>query len=296
MKRPLVLVAFVLLAVGLAFRAVGADAPARWIVFSATSPDSSTNQLFRIQSSGEGLQQITTGYLPAIAPAFSPDGKRIAFARSGSGLFAVSPDGTGLRRLTSNGRDSFPVWSPDGRRIAFVRPFQKAWSVYVVPSNGGPQRRRPRAPPAGRPSWTQAGLLIPSGGDLVRIDPATGHVLKYYGAQIDVVWGQNTVAVSPDTSTLTFVGARRPDAGDKECGEGPCQRFALYIENIRTHASPRKLTNDAGPAAFSPDGKTLAFVAQNALVLWPLAGGTSTTVATGSAYPVVAAPPAWQPR
>jgi len=295
MKRPLVLVGFVLLAVGLAFRAVGADAAARWIVFSATSPDSSTNQLFRIQSSGEGLQQITTGYLPAIAPAFSPDGKRIAFARSGSGLFAVSPDGTGLRRLTSNGRDSFPVWSPDGRRIAFVRPFQKAWSVYVVPSNGGPQRRLPHAPPAGRPSWTQAGLLIPSGGDLVRIDPATGHVLKYYGAQIDVVWGQNTVAVSPDTSTLTFVGARRPDAGDKECGEGPCQRFALYKENIVKGKRPLRVVKDAGPASFSPNGRQLAFVSNGGLVLWSLATSTPQSISTGDVYPTVAAPPAWQP-
>jgi Tol biopolymer transport system component len=296
MKRPLVLVAFVLLGVGLAFRAVGADAASRWIVFSATSPDSSTTQLFRIQSSGEGLQQITTGYLPAIAPAFSPDGKRIVFARSGSGLFTVNPDGTGLRRLTGNARDSYPAWSPDGKRIVFVRPFRKAWGVYVVRSAGGLQRRLPDAPSAGRPSWTQAGLLIPSGGDLLRIDPATGHVEKYYGADIDVIWGMNTVAVSPDSSLITFVGARSPIPGDKECGEGPCQRFALYRESIRKHAKPQKVTNDTGPAAFSPDGKTLAFVAMNALVLWPLAGGTSTTVQTGAAYPVVAAPPAWQPR
>ena len=42
------------------------------------------------------------------------------------------------------------------------------------------------------------GLLIPSGGDLLRIDPTTGHVQKYYGAEIDAVWGMNSVALSPN--------------------------------------------------------------------------------------------------
>jgi Tol biopolymer transport system component len=208
----------------------------------------------------------------------------------------VNPDGTGLRRLTKNGRDSFPAWSPDGGRIAFIRPVGPEWGVYVMSSTGGPQHRLPKAPSAGRPSWTKTGLLIPSAGDLLRIDPVAGHVLKYYGAHIDIVWGLNTVSVASDASTLTYVGARNPDPGDMECGEAPCQRFGLFFENLRTHAKPRKLTNDGGPAAYSPDGKTLVFAGKNALVLQSLGGGASTTIATGNVVPVLAAPPAWQPR
>ena len=294
MRRAVILLA---LAVGLTLVASGAAAQARWIVFSGTATNVTVNQLFRIQTSGQGLQQITTGYLPAIAPAFSPDGKLVVFARTGSGLFVMHPDGSGLRRLTKGIYDTLPTFSPDGKHIAFVRPVNKTWGLYVMRPTGGPQRRLSKAPSAGRPNWLKIGLLIPSAGDLVRVDPNTGHVLKYYGAQIDIVNGLNTVAVAPDGSALTFEGSRGIDPGDNECGEDACPRYGLFFESLRPHATkPRKLINDGGPAAFSPDGKTLVFAGKNALVLRPVAGGTSTTVTTGDALPVLAAPPAWQPR
>ncbi len=296
--RPLRCTVPLALAVVLAITAAATAAragSARWLVFSATPPGTTASQLFRIQSSGKGLKEITTGKLSAIDPAFSPDGKRIAFARSGSGIFTMNPDGTGLRRVTTNGRDSYPTWSPDGKRIAFVRPGTD-WNVYVVSSSGGAPLKLSQAPPAGRPSWTVGGLLIPTGGDLVRIDATTGHIQKYYGAEIDAVWGLNTVAVAPDGATITYVGARQPDPGDMECGEAPCQRFALYIEDVRKPRRPRLLTRDAGPATFSPDGRQLAFVSHGGLVLWSLATAKAKHITTGKAYPTVAAPPAWQPQ
>jgi Tol biopolymer transport system component len=290
--------AWVALAVALATAAAataGATAQVRWIVFSAVPAGQHTDQLYRIQPSGEGLQQITKGPYPSIAPAFSPDGNRITFARTGVGILTMNVDGTGLHRLTTNGRDSFPAWSPNGTQLAFVRPYKAAWTVHVMSSTGAGQRRLPKAPPSGRPTWTAGGLLIPSGGDLLKIDPKTGHVLKYYGATIDAVWGMNSVAISPDRSTITYVGARNPEPGDKECGEGPCQRFALYQENVLKGKTPQRVVKDAGPATFSPDGEQLVFVSNGGLLLWSLAGKTSKPISTGSAYPTVAAPPAWQP-
>lgn len=296
-RRPIYSVSIVAIAIAIAAvivaAAPGATVP-RWIVFSATTNSSPTVQLFRIRTTGGGLDQITKGALSAIAPSFSPDGKTIVFSRLGSGIFSAKLDGTGLRRLTSNGRDSYPTWSPDGKQIAFVRPYT-TWSVYVMSASGAEQRRLTKAPRGGRPSWTRQGLLIPSEGDLIRIDPANGKIEKYYGAEIDPVWGLNQTSVSPDSSTIAFVGSRRPEEGDVECA-GPCQRFALYTEDIRRKKSPRRLVSDAGPATFSPDGKRLAFVARGEIVLRSLADGASTRISTGKAYPTVTAPPAWQPR
>ena len=58
---------------------------------------------------------------------WSPDGKRIAFFRSGAQqLFVINPDGTGETIITQfNPVFSYSVaWSPDSRRLAYLRGFQ----------------------------------------------------------------------------------------------------------------------------------------------------------------------------
>jgi Tol biopolymer transport system component len=268
----------------------------RWILFTAQTSGPGAQQIFRISPSGKGLKQLTKGAYSAGAPAFSPDGKRIAFARLGAGIFSMNVDGSGLRALTTNGRDSFPAWSPDGKQIAFIRPLASGWKVLVMSASGARARLLAQSPPAGRPSWTRQGLLIPTNGDLAKIDPRSGHVQKLFGALIDASVGMDSTAVSPDLSTITFVGALPPAPGDTGCGEGvPCPRFALSVQDLRTHKAPRIIVPNGGPASFSPDGKRLAFVAQNRLVLRTLANGTSTSIKTGKLSLTTSTPPVWQP-
>lgn len=65
-----------------------------------------------------------------LIPRWSPDGTRIAFARTGPsaavpGIYVINRDGTGLRKavgLPSSMNDLyFPGWSPDGAKLAFQR-------------------------------------------------------------------------------------------------------------------------------------------------------------------------------
>jgi Tol biopolymer transport system component len=75
-----------------------------------------------------GLYAVRDGHLNQLTedptdaePAFSADGRTIAFVR-GADLYSVRPDGSGQRRLTSGPElDSAPIVSPDGRRVVFER-------------------------------------------------------------------------------------------------------------------------------------------------------------------------------
>ncbi|MEP6473438.1 MAG: protein kinase, partial [Gemmatimonadota bacterium] len=48
-----------------------------------------------------------------------------------------------LTRLTSSGRDRRPAWSPDGRQIAFVRDSGSGGDIYLRAADGGGVDRRP---------------------------------------------------------------------------------------------------------------------------------------------------------
>ncbi len=287
-------IAVVAVALAAAAASPGVSAAPTWIVFSAHPDGAGAPQLFRVETTGAGLEQITKGALPAVAPSFSLVGTRIVFSRLGSGIFTVNLDGTGLQRLTANARDTYPVWSPNGKRIAFIRQHRGEWRVFTMSASGHEQQRLLKAPPAGRPSWTANGaaILIPSGGDLVKIDSQTGRVLKYFGMTLDIQTAQ-TLTVSPDRRTAAFVGPRR-STGPPDCGEGRCQQFGLYVAGIPKPHRPRLVVGDTGAAGWSPDGKRLAFVSKGTLTLRVLSSGAETMITTGPHVADGDAPPAWQ--
>jgi Tol biopolymer transport system component len=287
--------AVVALILAVAHAAPAASTATSVIVFSALPNGIGPTQLFHVDTTGAGLEQITTGSKPATAPAFSPDGTQIVFARLGSGIFRVNLDGTGLHRLTSGTRDSYPVMSPDGKHIAFIRPYRAQWRIYVMPASGGRQRRLPHAPSAGRPSWTANGtsIIIPARGSLARIDPRTGNVQKFYAVTLDPTVGQGAT-VSPDGRNVAFVGSR-PRTGPPACGASRCEAYGLYLGSVSA-SHPKRIVNDTGPAGWSPDGKTLVYVSRGALTLDAIGSGRTTTVASGTNVASGDAPPAWQPR
>jgi TolB protein len=71
------------------------------------------------------LQQLTKPPGSHIMPAYSPDGKRIAFTSTrGDGnvdIYVMNADGSNERRLTTHpDADTSPTWSPSGNQIAFT--------------------------------------------------------------------------------------------------------------------------------------------------------------------------------
>src|SRR6185436_11012446 len=92
--------------------------------FVDVKKDQNASSLWIVDARGERLRQLTEGTFRDSAPAFSPDGKRIAFLSNRSGstqIHAMWLDTREISQLTRFDFDaSAPIWSPDGTRIAFT--------------------------------------------------------------------------------------------------------------------------------------------------------------------------------
>lgn len=118
--------------------AVGGSRPA-WerddvhLIFALDSRPGS-NGLYVLDTRDDSVAPLLLAPNDSIAfldPILSPDGTRIAYARtvayvSGSEIWVMNVDGTGATRLTSGHADTQPAWSPDGSEIALIRD-NEAW-------------------------------------------------------------------------------------------------------------------------------------------------------------------------
>lgn len=94
---------------------------------------------------GEGGQVALNSTQPIISPAWSPDGKALAYVSFESGKAVVWSQSvaTGERRAIANfrGSNSAPAWAPDGRTLAVTLSREGGSQIYLMDAGGGNVRR-----------------------------------------------------------------------------------------------------------------------------------------------------------
>lgn len=90
---------------------------------------------------GGEFQPLTSSPTNDYQPAWSPDGRTIAFVSERDGtpyIYLMHADGKNQRRLTSSDEPELePAWSPDGTKIAFMSSQGMLLSnIYIVNSDG----------------------------------------------------------------------------------------------------------------------------------------------------------------
>ncbi|MEV6167069.1 amidohydrolase family protein [Streptomyces sp. NPDC051954] len=267
--------------------------------------------LWTLRPDGTGLVQLTDGPWDDRAPAWSPDGTRIAFASERGGdtvtgapyrIWIVDVRTGALTRLTGRpgqegpgqdaGWEDFdPTWSPDGERVLFVRGAVtaagtlSATTVASVAADGsgrvgtehkddtGAQVMTPAVSPAGRLAYLRTTAA-----------PAASCTLVVDGEPVAV---EGDVLPAPprwaddERLLLTVDGHfRLIDPGTP--GDGEEIPFAATLSVDRPRYRGKAYDFDGAGTrpvralhlpALSPDGRTVAFAALNALWTADTKGG-----------------------
>jgi Tol biopolymer transport system component len=185
--------------------------PRGMIVFSRYEPISRTTYLVLRTADGR-LHRLTNGAGYDHYPVFTPNGRRIIFARDREGLkttlLSIRPDGHGLRRLVYQVVASNLDISPDGGLLAFnaVRELpngERSYGSWIWPVSGGQLRLLARS---GRhPAFSPSGRKIVYSNDAgLWLRPAYRHrpVQQIFQAEYEFESGNGALAMDPTWQPL----------------------------------------------------------------------------------------------
>ncbi|ATZ22641.1 translocation protein TolB [Streptomyces lavendulae subsp. lavendulae] len=285
-----------------------------------------------MDAGGSRLRRLTDGPFDHRAPAWSPDGRHLAFCSERGGdpvnggpyrIWTVPLTGgrpvplTGLPGQPGPGQegaweDFDPVWTPDGARVLFVRATVDgetliARTLASVAADGrGPVRvdhtvadgslLTPALSPAGRTAWLSAapgprkvryltlhadGRPVPLEGDLAPAPPR---------------WiGDDRLLVTLD-GRFRVIRPHRDTTGREipldATLEVPRPRYR--VKEYALEADPGRPVHTVHQPCLSPDGRTVAFAALNALWTVPVAGGAPRRIAQAPTTAYVQGP-VWTP-
>ena len=231
---------------------------------------------------GSGREvQITSNGQQNIEPAWSPDGKWIAFhSAAAHGIWVVAAQGGEARQISTFG--SSPAWSPDSTQIAFrsVEPFSFALfdlpgvgesTIWSVARDGSRLRRitNPQNPPGqhASPSWSPDGRRV--------LFSALGPNVGIW--TIDVGSGELHQAPAGSVST-PLLPVFAPDGGVYFAGPSKWGGFSIYYgspsggEPVELHEGSAGLPLQI---AVSRDGRRLLYTRSISISqLWQIGGGS----------------------
>jgi TolB protein len=203
-----------------------------------------------MRADGSHLRDLTRNLAQDGQPAWSPDGKSIAFVSTRDGnaeIYVMRADGSDQRRLTHTpaANDTAPVWSPDGKKVAFMCTFGQpriVTEICVVDADGRAPRELTTRSEGDNlyPQWSRDSQMILCTRSFagysvwaLRADGGGESLFLTRGAE---------AAYSPDGMHVASLGGNPR---------------ALYVGR-------RRLSQGTPPVdslAWSPSGETLAFVA-----------------------------------
>lgn len=214
-----------------------------------------------VPPSGAGLRGVgPCGGAPASGGVdWSPDGKRLLFARAGA-IWMMRADGSNAHPVPLAARPHFdtvaapPSFAPDGRHFAYTRERAGGRAgeseIWVAASDGSDDRRlRAGSAPAWSPDGRSIAYMAPArhGRTPLRVmDVATGRAVS------QIARDGRSVDWSPDGRRLVFEARTVTLPYEAVIGVG----------DPAGKRQPRIVVRDAHAPVWSPNGREIAFIRQ----------------------------------
>jgi Tol biopolymer transport system component len=263
--------------------------PVKGIVSPILSPDGkhvvfeALNQLWIMRIGGKP-QALTNDKYYKEDPAWSPDGKRIAYSSDKGGtedIYVLDLATKEEKRVTSfpDSAEVASAWSPDGKMLAYQ---DQNGATYVLDLDTTKVRRvaGPLFAPS-KPSWSANGKTIAIGAlkpythrfregtsQILTVDVATGALTYTEPAPFKSLStrGEDGPTYSPDGSSLTFV-----------------MDSVLWIQPVDRNGVPsgpaRQINHEVTDApTWSGDSKKLLYLSNGKLRLISADGGSAETI------------------
>jgi TolB protein len=241
---------------------------------------------------GEGGQIALASPDPIISPAWSPNGKELAYVsfESQKAVVWVQDVLSGQRRMIANfrGSNSAPAWSPDGRELALTLSRDAVAQIWLMPREGGTPRRLTQSSaidtePVFTPDGRQIYFVSDRGGgpQIYRMPVAGGNAERVsFSGNYNI-----SPAISPDGRTLAYITRQ---------GSGA---FKVMVQELAggTPLAITDTTDDESPS-FAPNGRLLVYASRaqgrDVLMTTTLDGKIKTRLLTTGAD---MREPAWGP-
>jgi TolB protein len=208
---------------------------------------------------GEGAQVALQSAEPIISPAWSPDGRELAYVsfESQKAVVYAQELSTRKRRVLANfkGSNSAPAWSPDGQTLAVTLSREGGSQLYLISRNGeAPRRLTSSASIDTEPVFTPDGRSIyfvsDRGGSpqIYRMSLAGGPAER-----VTFTGSYNiSPALSPDGRSMAYIA---------RLGNGA---FRLHLMRLDSGSAPVALTesNDDESPSFAPNGRLIVYASR----------------------------------
>lgn len=218
-----------------------------------------TYTLYVADADGEGGQVVLNSPEAIISPAWSPDGRELAYVsfEKQKAIVYVQDTATGKRRPVANfrGSNSAPAWSPDGQTLAVTLSRDGGSQIYLMGRNGENVRRLTQSigidtEPAFTPDGRSVYFVSDRGGgpQVYRIAVGGGGVERVtFSGSYNI-----SPAISPDGRTLAYIG-RDGNA------------FRLYVQDLAGGGAAVAVsdTSDDESPSFAPNGRLIIYASRS---------------------------------